>query len=149
MGGRLWLDPVTRSVQVLIPYTALGAEDPKSVGSLALTVFTTPTDPAGGVQDSVPEQGATLDHPALVSDMLMPLYPFDTPLSDPIVLYDMPALRWRMPPFDSVDGYQVQVARDAKFTQIVETWETFETGTWSFFCPAAGHLHDQERVRGQ
>lgn len=134
LGGRLWLDGVTRSVQVLIPYTALGAEDPRSVGSLALTVFTTPVDPAGGVQDSVPQQGATLDRPALVSDMLMPLYPFDTPLSDPIVLYDMPAMRWRMPTFDSVDGYQVQVARDAKFTQIVETWETFESNTWSFFA---------------
>ncbi len=44
-----------------------------------------------GIHDSMPVQGATLDHPALVSDMLMPLYPFDTPFSDPIIFYDMPA----------------------------------------------------------
>jgi hypothetical protein len=45
----------------------------------------------------------------------------------------MPALRWRMPYFDSVDGYQVQVARDNRFTDLVESWETFESGTGSFF----------------
>jgi hypothetical protein len=66
--------------------------------------------------------------------MLMPLYPFDTPLDDnPYTLNDMPAARWRMPYHDSVDGYQVQVARDAAFTQIVETWETYETRQWPFY----------------
>jgi hypothetical protein len=87
----------------------------------------------------VPVQGAMVDHPAFVSDMLMPLYPFDTPLTDPIIFYDMPAARWRMPYFDSVDGYQVQVARDARFTQLVETWESYESGTWPYYAliPAA------------
>ena len=64
--------------------------------------------------------------------MLLPLYPFDTPLSNPVVHYDMPPLRWRMPAYGT-DGYQVQVARDSQFTQIVETWESYETGVGKFF----------------
>jgi hypothetical protein len=36
--------------------------------------------------------------------------------------------------FDSVDGYQVQVARDARFTQLVETWESYEAQMWPFFA---------------
>ncbi len=134
IGGQLWLDPVTRALQLLMPYTALGAEDPKAAGSLALTAFTASGALGVVIQDHVPEQGATFDRPAFVSDMLMPLYPFDTPVFNPTVLYDMPALRWRMPALDSVDGYQVQVARDAKFTQIAETWETYETYTWPFYA---------------
>jgi hypothetical protein len=66
--------------------------------------------------------------------MLQPLYPFDTPLSNPMAQYDMPPLRWRMPVFDSVDGYQVQLARDERFSQIIETWETYEAKTWPFFA---------------
>ena len=139
IGGDIWLDAATNAVQVLVPYTAIGSEDPKAAGSLALTVFSTDTGTADGIRDSVPVQGATVDHPAFVSDMLMPLYPFDTPLTDPIIFYDMPAARWRMPYFDSVDGYQVQVARDGRFTQIVETWESYESNTWPYYAliPAA------------
>ena len=122
-------------MQLLVPYTALGTEDPSSAGSLALTVFTTSGSSGDGIRQSVPPQpGSLLNRPAFVSDMLMPLYPFDTPLSNPIIYYDMPAMRWRMPMFDSVDGYQVQVARDARFTQLVETWESYETQVWPFFA---------------
>ena len=134
IGGDVWLDAATNAVQVLVPYTAIGSEDPKAAGSLALTVFSTDTGTADGIRDSVPVQGEELDHPAFVSDMLMPLYPFDTPPSDPIIFYDMPAARWRMPYFDSVDGYQVQVARDAEFTQVVETWESYESNTWPYYA---------------
>jgi hypothetical protein len=139
IGGDIWLDAATNAIQVLVPYTAIGSEDPKAAGSLALTVFSTDTGTDDGIRDSVPVQGATVDHPAFVSDMLMPLYPFDTPLTDPIIFYDMPAARWRMPYFDSVDGYQVQVARDGRFTQIVETWESYESNTWPYYAliPAA------------
>ena len=76
----------------------------------------------------------TIDNPVFVSDMLQPLYPFDTPLFNPTVYYDMPPLRWRTPVFDSVDGYSVQLARDERFSQVIETWETYETSTWSFFA---------------
>ncbi len=135
LGGDLWVDLVRGAVQLLVPYTALGAEDPAASGSLALTVFTTGLGTGVGVQYTVPPQpSALISRPAFVSDMLTPLYPFDTPLSNPIIYYDMPALRWRMPMFDSVDGYQVQVARDTRFTQIVETWETSETQTWPYFA---------------
>jgi len=134
IGGDAWLDPATNAVQVLVPYTAIGSEDTQFSGSLALTVFSTANEAADGMRGSVPVQGATLNHPALISDMLMPLYPFDTPLSDPIIFYDMPAARWRMPYFDSVDGYQVQVARDARFTDLVETWESFESVTSPYYA---------------
>lgn len=133
MGGDAWFADNPASVQVLIPYTAIGVSADDFVGSVALVVFSTDGQPATGMLDSVPAQGATLDNPAFVSDMIMPLYPFDTPLSNPIVHQEMPAFRWRMPYFDSVDGYQVEVARDPKFTDKVETWETFETKTGSFF----------------
>lgn len=133
LGGDGWyaLDP--SSVQVLIPYTAIGVSADDFVGSIALTVFSTDGQSTTGMLDSVPAQSAILDNPAFVSDMLMPLYPFDTPLSNPIVHNELPAFRWRMPYFDSVDGYQVEVARDSKFTDIVETWETFESKTGAFF----------------
>ena len=143
-GGLSWFDPATSVVQMLVPYTALGAGDDEFIGSLAVTVFSTQADLTSGIQDSVPEQGDKINRPAFVSDMVMPLYPFDTPYEDPknpIVFTELPSLRWRMPYFDSGDGYEVQVARDARFTDLVETWETYEGKTWSFYSlmPAAFH----------
>ena len=120
-----------QSIQLFIPYTALLSADSQWVGSLALTVHS--LDAAANlVYDTLPEQQGDLANPALVSNMLLPVYPFDTPLSNPSVHEDMPPLRWRMPTY-GVDGYQVQVARDAQFTNIVETWESYETGTITAF----------------
>lgn len=134
IGGRAWFDANTSGIELLIPYTSLGAGVDTFVGSLGLTVFSTAPEAADGIRDVVPPQtGSQIDNPAFVTDMLMPLYPFDTALTNPIVLYEMPNMRWRLPYFDSVDGYQVQVARDARFTDLVETWETQESVTWSFF----------------
>jgi hypothetical protein len=134
IGGDAWYDPATHTFQLLVPYTALGAADDDFAGSVAMTVFSTSFAPGDGLHDSVPPQGAQIDNPAFVSDMLMPLYPFDTSPTNPIVHLDMPPLRWRMPVFDSVDGYQVQVARDSRFTDLVATWETYETQTSPFFA---------------
>ncbi len=130
LGGVAWYEDATHGIQILVPYTSIDPDD--SSGSMALAVFSTDVA-GGGLVDSVPPQGGLIDNPAFVSDMLAPLYPFDTPLSNPRVLYDMPPLRWRTPIFDSIDGYQVEVARDAQFTDIVETWETYETRTSPFF----------------
>ncbi len=142
LGGMAWFDPATSSIELLLPYTAFNGADDNFSGSLALTLFSTSLTSGDGMHSSIPPQavlpgsssGRTIDNPALVSDMLQPLYPFDTPLSNPQVYYDMPPLRWRMPVFDSVDGYQVQLARDERFSQVVETWETFETLTNPFFA---------------
>jgi hypothetical protein len=132
IGGAAWFAPDTSAVQLLIPYTAIGAGAEDFSGSLALTVFSLDQDGAT-IRDTIPEQGAILDAPAFVSDMLLPLYPFDTPLTNPMVHYDLPPMRWRTPYQNSVDGYQVQVARDTKFTDLVETWEISERSTSSFF----------------
>jgi len=129
MDGSVEFDPVLQAVQLFIPYTALGSADTDWVGSLALAVYSLE---ANTIRDSVPEQGATLADPVFVSNMLQPLYPFDTPFSNPFVHNEMPPLRWRMPAFGT-DGYQVQVARDALFTQIVETWVSYETKESPFF----------------
>jgi hypothetical protein len=139
IGGDLWLDPEHRIVQVFVPYMSVCSADPDAAGSLALTVFTTDSSPSAGIADSIPTQPGVIRRPAFLSDMLLPLYPFDTDYSNPIVHYDMPTVRWRMPYFDSVDGYQVQVARDVRFTQIVETWETYESSNSPYFAllPAA------------
>ena len=128
-GGSIAYFPAPQSIQMFIPYTALDSANEDWVGSLALAVYALD---GNSIRDSVPKQGATLNNPVFVSNMLMPLYPFDTPFSNPIVYSDMPPLRWRMPAY-GVDGYLVQVARDPQFTDIVETWETYETSTTPVF----------------
>ncbi|MEZ4639175.1 MAG: hypothetical protein R2856_30125 [Caldilineaceae bacterium] len=72
---------------------------------------TSPSEP--GYKDVIPgqETTASLRAFAYVTDLLMPLYPFDTPLSNPYVFFDPPSLRWRLL-HKSVDGYQVEIARD-------------------------------------
>ncbi len=133
LGGDAWYAANPPSIQVLINYTAIGVTADDFVGSVALTAFSADSQTSSGMIDSVPAQGSSIDNPAFVSDMLMPLYPFDTPLSNPIVHNEMPAFHWRTPYFDSIDGYQVEVARDSKFTDKVETWETYESQTSSYF----------------
>lgn len=133
MGGLLWRDPARNAVQALVPYTALGAADADFSGSIAVALFSTSGAETDGMRDSVPPQGAVLARPASLSNMLMPLYPFDTPFSNPIVHFDVPPMRWRMPQVDSIDGYQVEIARDARFTDIIETWDTIENQTSGYF----------------
>jgi hypothetical protein len=137
--GLSWFDPETDAVQLVIPYGAIGAGRTDFSGSMALFLL---ASNSSGVGDTVPPQsGVPYARPAMVSDAIMPLYPFDMPLSNPRTFYDMPTLRWRVPYFDSIDGYQVQVARDNRFTDLVETrpWETFESKIHPFFqlLPAA------------
>lgn len=141
IGGNFWYDDIRHVIQILVPYTALAGADDAFSGSLAFALISTSTAPGDGIHSSIPPQGVlpgstrdTIDNPVFVSDMLQPLYPFDMPLSNPQVYYDMPPLRWRMPVFDSVDGYQVEVASDERFSHNVETWESYETKTWPFFA---------------
>lgn len=130
IGGDAWYaTDGTQAIQLQIPYGAIGAHAEDFIGSLAVTVFSTNAADTSGVVDTIPPQGAILNQPAFLSSMVMPLYPFDTPLTNPIIHYGMPPLRWRMPYHYSVDGYQIQIARDAKFTQVVETWEQYEQKT--------------------
>ncbi|MFN8439147.1 MAG: hypothetical protein U0175_00115 [Caldilineaceae bacterium] len=131
IAGRAWyaapnaLENTPAVIQLVVPYEKLGIDDTQATGSLALTMFSIDHD-SHTVLDTIPKQGITFDNPLFVSDMLMPLYPFDTPLSNPMVYKDMPPFRWRMPYFDTVDGYQVEIARDPKFTDRVELWELAE-----------------------
>jgi hypothetical protein len=141
LGGVAWYDPAKQAIALLVPYTALGGEDADFSGSTAIALFSTSLTPGDGIRSSIPPQavlpgntGSIIDNPVFVSDMLQPLYPFDTPAVNSRVHYDMPAVRWRTPVFDSVDGYQVELARDERFSQIVERWETFETATNPFFA---------------
>ncbi len=129
--------PGIDAVQLVIPYTAIGAGRTDFSGSFALVLASSAAGTPVG--DTVPPQGPTFGRPAFVSDMLSPLYPFDTPFSNPRVYQDMQMLRWRTPYFDSTDGYLVEIARDAGFTDIVDSWESIEGGTSFFFqlLPAA------------
>lgn len=137
IGGDAWYATEgPQAVQLVIPYGAIGANAENFPGSLAVTVFSATAGGASGMVDVIPPQPPaqhTISKPAFVSNILVPLYPFDTPLTNPIVYTDMPPLRWRMPYYDSVDGYEVQLARDAKFTDLVETWEYNEKNTSSFY----------------
>ncbi|MCB0189083.1 MAG: hypothetical protein KDE31_32660, partial [Caldilineaceae bacterium] len=133
LGGDAWFTD-DNAVQILVPYTALSTADGTPSGSLAVTVISTSTSAGDGIFDSIPlQENNTIDAPAIVSDMLMPIYPFDTPLSNPIIHEDMPPLRWRMPYFDSVDGYEIQITTDPKFTTEIETWKLSESQTSTFF----------------
>jgi hypothetical protein len=139
LGGTFFFDALGDSVQVIFPYTTIIRESTDNFsGGVALTVYSTGSAANAAPVDSVPQQGATLNRPALFSNMPVPLYPFDTPLSNPIVFHELPTLRWRMPGFNSTDGYIVQVARNPNFTEdtIVETWETYESNTSSYYGAA-------------
>jgi len=144
LGGYAWYDERTQAIQVIVPYTALGGADDDFSGSLAVALVSTASGES--IHSSIPPQGVlpgtppnTVDNPIFVSDMVQPLYPFDMPLSNPQTQYDMPPLRWRMPIFGSTDGYQVQVASDERFSNVLETWQSYETRTSTFFAliPAA------------
>ncbi|MEZ4673542.1 MAG: SdrD B-like domain-containing protein [Caldilineaceae bacterium] len=133
LGGDAWYTS-DDAVQLLVPYTSIGTNAENFSGSIAVALISTTTNNGDGILDSIPPQvNNIIQNPAFVSDMVMPLFPFDTPLNNPIVYEDMPPLRWRMPYFDSVDGYELELARDAKFTEIVETWELYESKTSTFF----------------
>ena len=138
--GQAWYDSTDQAIQLLVPYTDI---DPDTAsGSMALVVVS--ANATGQHQAFIPAQAGMVKRMAWVSDMLTPLFPFDTPLSNPVVYDELPPLRWRMPYFDSIDGYQIEVARDASFTQRVELWETYEVQTSPFFelAPAAFRSHN-------
>ncbi|HIQ04152.1 MAG TPA: hypothetical protein EYH31_00480 [Anaerolineae bacterium] len=123
VGGAVFLEGGV--LQLRLPYTGLGAGNPDWVGSVAIRVSTSAPG-ASPIQDMLPDD--PLGQFAFSGDLLNPIYPFDTPLSNPIVYHEVPPMRWLMPYWDSVDGYQVQVARDRAFTDIVQEWEVFESG---------------------
>lgn len=134
LGGDAWYASEDQAIQLLVPYTSIGTSAENFSGSLAVALISSSANNSDGIFDSIPpQQNNMIQSPAFVSDMLMPLYPFDTPLSNPIVYEDMPPLRWRLPYFDSADGYEVEVARDAKFTDVMERWEIAEAKMETFF----------------
>ncbi|MFZ1709977.1 MAG: hypothetical protein WAW20_15435, partial [Anaerolineae bacterium] len=113
-------------IEIRLPYVALGSGDANWIGSLALAAFTSAADSA--IRQALPAAtGNTLTRFAFTSDALNPIYPFDSPGEGLLAQVAMPGLRWLMPAYDSVDGYQVEVARDPGFTDVVETWETWES----------------------
>lgn len=128
-----------KAVHLRIPYAAFNAASDNFSGSLSLAVISVNTTLPGRIADSIPQQGALygasglVDNMTTVSDMVTPLYPFDTPLSNPFQFQDMPPLRWRMPHYDSVDGYRVQVAKDANFSQVVKEWDVYENERSPYF----------------
>jgi hypothetical protein len=118
----------TGVLELRVPDTALTTK-PNWPGSVALAVFTT-SDGQEGFMDSVPSNSANhLSRFAFVSDILNPIFPLDTPTSNPTVYEDIPAMRWLRPSWDSVDGYEVQVSRDIAFTDISDDWNASETDT--------------------
>jgi hypothetical protein len=118
----------TGVLELRVPDTALTTKS-NWPGSVAVAAFTT-ADGIAGLADSVPSNPANrLDSFAFISDMLTPIYPFDTPVGGPTVYYDIPPMRWLRPSWDSVDGYQVQVSRDFAFTDISDDWTALESET--------------------
>lgn len=132
-GGDIWFSPAEQAIQILVPYSAIGTGAEEFAGSIAVALLSSTDDSPTGIIDSAPTQsGNNVTRFAFVSDMLMPLYPFDTPLSNPMIHYDVPPMRWRLPYGSSNDGYEVVVARDVKFTEVVQSWELSEASLSRF-----------------
>ena len=77
IGGWYWYDPATKSIELLVPYTALGGADDDFSGSLAVTLFSTGAVSGDGIHSSIPPQGTLpgsptnyIDNPVFLSDML-------------------------------------------------------------------------------
>ena len=126
IGGEIWYDEQKSAIQLLLPYTSIGAGDIDFAGSMAMAAFSTSSSSQDGLLDSVPPQGSVVDNPTLMSDIPTPLIPFDAPFVDALGHLQVPTFYWRTESYDSIDGYQVQVARDAEFTDVVETAEVYE-----------------------
>ncbi len=132
-GGDAWFDDQLNSVQLLVPHTSIGTAAEEFAGSIGVALLSSNDDDQTGMLDSTPPQSDNrVSHVALLSNMLMPLYPLDTPLTNPMVHYDVPPMRWRLSYSSSNDGYEVQVARDSKFTDLVQSWELSESVTDPF-----------------
>jgi hypothetical protein len=128
VGGTSQPHNLPNVLELYLPYTAFGSGNPDWPGSLAVVAFTTGVSSQDGIHDTVPgNSGNHLARFALTGDSLNPIYPFDMPLTGSGALYDQPALVWLMPYWHSVDGYYTQIARDPRFTDLVDTYEIFES----------------------
>lgn len=133
IGGDAWFDAQMSAVQLVLPYTSLGAGDSDFAGSTAFVAFSTSTNSNDGIRGAVPQQSAIIDNPTLVSDMPMPLAPFDSSADHGIAHYQMPTMHWRTESYDSIDGYEIQIARDSEFTDILETVSVYERDSASSY----------------
>ncbi len=125
IGGRIVFDPDTDALQVYLPYTVLGGGDPDWDGALGFAVVL--YDANGTVRDVMPGTGTDrIPYFAYTSDLLNPVLPFNYPFTT-FAFRDFPLLQWHMPYWGSVDGYEVEVARDVDFTDVIQTWKVFET----------------------
>lgn len=142
LGGNAFFEPGSRSIQLTFPYASIVPSEAQFKGALAATLFSSGPAHHDPVQEVVPAQGSVWAKPILLSDMLMPLYPFDTPDTNPVVFYEVPTVRWRMPYYDSIDGYEVEIATDANFSTIVgKRWESYESSKSSFYAPIPAAFH--------
>ncbi len=125
LGGEITFDPALDSLQIALPYTAIGGGDADWDGAIgfAVAVF----DGEERLRDVMPgDNGPNIPHFAYTGDFLNPVQPFDMSAAEGVVWHGFPLLKWFMPYWGSVDGYRVEIARDVDFTDILATWEGFE-----------------------
>ena len=123
-GAEITYNPGQHSLQMFLPYTALGGNDPQWDGALGFAVAL--FDTSGNLRDVMPGENA-VSYFAYTSDLVNPVLPFHQPGNVPFSFSAFPLLRWIMPYWDSVDGYRVEIARDERFTDIAATWEAYES----------------------
>jgi len=122
-GAEITYNPGQQSLQLYLPYTTLGGNDPLWDGALGFAVAL--FDCTGNLSDVMPGD-TSITYFGYTSDRVNPLLPFHQPNTISFSFPAFPMLRWLMPYWDSVDGYRVEIARDEKFTDIVTTWEAYE-----------------------
>ncbi len=124
-GAEITFNPGQQSIQIYLPYTALGGNDPRWDGALGFAVAL--FDTTGTVRDVMPGNSTeSIPYFVYTSDLLNPILPLYLPRDVSFFYPTFPLLRWSMPYWDSVDGYRVEVARDKNFTDIAATWEAYE-----------------------
>jgi len=125
IGAEIHFDPAKHALQLFLPYTAMGGNDPKWDGALGFAVAVFDAD--GNLKDIMPgDASSPIPYFEYTSDLINPVLPFDLTTGAAAPLSMFPLLRWQMPSWDSVDGYRVEVARDRNFTDIALTWEAYE-----------------------
>lgn len=140
---RLAYDPADGYVELRIPNTAIGMQE--TTGSAALMLFTARTD-GGHAQDTVPSDPAvaytwpdpatvttTLGRFTSVSGRMMAVWPPSTASGDPTISPTVLPFAFYPPPDTPWYGYNLQAARDARFTSV--SLDTTQRPNLAAFAP--------------
>jgi hypothetical protein len=130
VGGSIYIDGTTNYVELKIPKTAIGdlGTDPFM---LSMALFSTTSNAATSVSDSVPDNGAGASVLAVlvsIADRVNLAVPAADSALGPTPVSYTPYLYAETGNTDWLRGFRLQVSRDALFTSVMDTVEHICTG---------------------